>query len=701
MLGIDEEFNMDDIEKDDDLQNELRLLGWRDEESPARGQSREKKRSQKPKRDSELRTSVTSIDAQEIPNYSIDNTEFDADADVEFTDEDMKDPYLLSQLRTLSAKDYDANLVPDKEDEDSSGDDSDSDSKPDATRGVQSASYPTRKSVDTFVATPTSPNKPIKTSTLGESTDVVTADMARSRAIAFHKDGNKQEALKWLKISKSMESDTANISAKSRSKETVPLLPLISKSGESPRVVNKIASGGEKKVVYSAPLNTSTQNERFSYLESALNTAIKETLREAQLLLNIDRPASAKKLQSHKRYKAELGVLASRKCLEGAEPAPFTWKTIEKQTVIEHLDVGDDQLFLDIESILDLEASLVGHSSRSVVLSYDLGFPRDAPITGKINGKVDGKGNVILNFHSVLPIIKRGRSLQNFLKKTKATFEVSLIRGMFSSNIVLGTASLLLIDLNTKCKCGGVLPIEKSLGATSGKKAGQCSAGSVTAYLKVRKPIQEAEIIRTSERTLVLEAWPSVSHVYKSPPLKSALPEPLGAQPRNGTPSDTKDQQPTMKKKNPDTNSKSTTDYSMLSEREKVDPCSADFLESNDVLEAEIASENAAILVVESKMAKCASDEDESAMFTMKLRLQLMTSKLNALVTSVQQEELSFADYIDKVKCRLERDRVLVQWVTEASRRADPPEDSAQHMTSLIRRISIMERELSEANDAS
>jgi hypothetical protein len=156
-----------------------------------------------------------------------------------------------------------------------------------------------------------------------------------------------------------------------------------------------------------------------------------------------------------------------------------------------------------------------------------------------------------------------------------------------------------------------------------------------------------------------------------------------------------------MKKKNPDTNSKSSTDYSMLSEREKVDPCSADFLESNDVLEAEIASENAAILVVESRMAKCASDEDESAMFTMKLRLQLMTSKLNALVSSVQQEELSFADYIDKVKCRLERDRVLVQWVTEASRRADPPEDSAQHMTSLIRRISIMERELSEANDAS
>ena len=100
-------------------------------------------------------------------------------------------------------------------------------------------------------------------------------------------------------------------------------------------------------------------------------------------------------------------------------------------------------------------------------------------------------------------------------------------------------------------------------------------------------------------------------------------------------------------------------------------------------------------------MAKNVSEEDESAMFTMKLRLQLMTSKLNALVSSVQQEELSFGDYIEKVKSRLERDKVLIQWVTEASRRTEPPVDSAQHKSSLMRRIGIMERELSEANDAS
>ena len=35
---MSEEFNMDDLEKDDELQNELRLLGWCDDEPPSRDQ---------------------------------------------------------------------------------------------------------------------------------------------------------------------------------------------------------------------------------------------------------------------------------------------------------------------------------------------------------------------------------------------------------------------------------------------------------------------------------------------------------------------------------------------------------------------------------------------------------------------------------------------------------------------------------------
>lgn len=75
-------------------------------------------------------------------------------------------------------------------------------------------------------------------------------------------------------------------------------------------------------------------------------------------------------------------MLFSRRGIPGAEPAPFSWQTIEKNLVIEHLDIGDDQLVLMVEGIFDLEVSLAGHSSRTVVLSYDLGLPREEPITG-------------------------------------------------------------------------------------------------------------------------------------------------------------------------------------------------------------------------------------------------------------------------------------------------------------------------------
>lgn len=688
---LEEAFNMDDLEKDDDLQRELRMLGWQDEvplqRSPV-NQTGQVLKQQKTTPayiagESEIPKQPVGGSETPPPNY-FDEVEKTDDSNIDFTDEDMQDPYLLAQLKGLNS-----GLVDDGENFNFDEFDNGS-SVPDVKPQVKIASVPMDSDV---------------------KTDISTADEAKAKAVFYHKEGNKAEALRWLKISKAI--DLQGI-IPSGDGVTLKRQQISSSSLRTagPNLVseNKVSLSADRKEITTASL----QNDRFSHLESALKSAMRETLKEAQSLLATDKRTSANKLREYKRYQEELNVLASRRDLPGAEPAPFLWTNIEKQIVIERLDVGDDQLVLHIEGISDLQASLDGYSSRTIQIAYDLGVPREAPTTGKVTGKADANGNVILNYQSVLPIIKRGRSMQTLLSKKKATFEISLIRGMFYSPVVLGTASLLLADLNTKCECGGVLPIEKVVSSTTtGKKVIACSAGSVTVHLRLRKPIAGAEIMKVVERTLVLEAWPSVSHVYRTPAVTSSSAPPKPAKTPTPTPTSDDTRQPQIVPKqaviqepliSPQKSvSKQTVipvDVVYPSDRERSDPCGVDWLESNDVLEAEITADQAALLAIEKVPAANRSEEEENAVFSLGIRIQLMNTKLQMLVASVQEEKLSFEDYIARVKDRLAKDRQLLKWVITASRLADPPEGSAGHMSALAKRINIMEKEIASAEEA-
>lgn len=693
MSGKNEEFNMEDLENDDELQNELRSLGWCDDEPPSRSQPKPSaiKIMPKPPR-TDKPTELTNH-----PSYSVNDNEGDDERDVEFTDEDMMDPELLSQLRTLD-------IMDDEQDEKSPNQNSDANKKTPylGEPGAQSKNPHISISADTR-SIKNSVEKSINMSISdNDASTKITSAEAKSRALACQKEGNKAEALKWLKMSKAIEQDSGLGPIKKLNKRTVSDKAIVVSRALSTRLTD---IGSDSNLVTSQLSNAkqSAPGDRFSHLENALNSAMKDSLNEAQLLLPTDRTASAAKVRNYKRYQQELNVLASRRGLPGAEPAPFKWLSVEKDTVVENLDIGDDQLVLVIEAVSGLEASLVGQSSRSITISYDLGLPRETPITGKITGKVGANGCAVLKFQSVLSIIKRCRSLQTTVSKKKATFEVALTRGVFFSNLDLGTATLSLADLNTKCECGGTLPLEKSSSSTTGKKIISFSPGSMTVYLKLRKPVATAEVVRTLERTLVLEGWPSLDHVYRAPTpaTETARPQEVpkireehhedkSDTPPNGLVNTTRAKVPSMQSKN-------TTDPAALSEREKSDPCSAEFLESNDVLEAEICADSAAIAELECRAASTLSEEEESLLFTMKMRVQLMTTKLNMLVSSVQQGQLSLEQYLERVKARLGRDRLLAQYLISVSRQEDPPEGTTHHIKSLTKRINIMQSEISTA----
>ena len=669
---------MEDIEDDIELQNELKLLGWSDDKPSSTSVAEMKPRIKINEEKKSDNTRLNEAD-ERLVEFAFDNMDVTDDNNIEFSDEDMTDPYLLSQLKCLNP-----GLV-----EESDCDANNSNQKMDAEVDSPFIS-------DKFASITAAESKPDIAVIAGINT--ISADDARAHAVSFHKEGNKAEALKWLKLSKSIDDKTLSSGSETEHRVDGSMGPHI----KSPSPKTATVSVDRMKVPQiTASKASAFQGDRFSHLENALNSAMRENLKDAKLLLTTDRRNSANKLRDYKRYQEDLNVLASRRNLPGAEPAPFVWKDVVKETIVERLDVGDDQLVLIIEGISDLEASLYGHSSRNIQLTYDLGVPRDAPSTGKISCKVDSHGHASVNHQVVLPVIKRGRSLQTLFSKKKAVFEISLIRGLFYSNIVLGTSNLPLADLNTKCECGGILPFEKSVGntASGGKKISTSPAGSVTAYLRVRKPIGGAEVIKTIERVLVLEAWPSVSHVYATAPLNIAA---TSVKPVITGKSQKSQKLQTVKGPGTVTIASKLQgqgEFDELSDRERLDPCAVDFLVSNDVLEAEIAADEAAILKIEGREGN-SLEEDESSLFSLKMRVQLMSTKLQLLVSSVQDEKLTFDDYLASVTDRLSRDRLLLKWLMASSHEEEPPEENALHLIALGRRIRTMEGEIAQAQES-
>jgi hypothetical protein len=697
MGGMSEEFNMDDLEKDDELQNELRLLGWCDDEPQSRDQRKPSvgKIKQKPSNAS------ASVEVTCDFSYSVGDIGKDDGKDVEFTDEDMMDPDLLSELQTLHISD-------DHHDTKSLNRDTDSMKKDGYSEESEDESGDTHipDSVDMKRNTNSAEKTNYTSISDSDASEKMTSAEAKTRALACHKEGNKAEALKWMKMSKALEQDSGIGTMKKLNKKTISEKAIVPSKESSPKAAD-VSSSNNIKITRSPDAKETTPGDRFTHLENALNSAMKDSLKEAQILLPTDRTASANKLKNYKRYQQDLHVLASRRGLPGAEPAPFKWMSIEKETVVENLDIGDDQLVLVIEAVSGLEMSLVGQTSRTITVTYDLGLPKEMPITGKINGKVDANGCAVLKFQSCLPIVKRNRSMQTNVRKTKATFEVALTRGVFFSNLDLGTATLSLADLNTKCECGGILPLEKSSSSSTGKKITACSAGSMTVSVKMRKPVAAPEVVKSVERTLVLEGWPSLGHVYRSPTAAASVVSTLhNDQKVTEEPHPDESNTPPVglvsatRAKVPSSQPKANADFAILSDREKSDPCSSEFLESNDVLEAEIASDAASIAEIESRPASTHSEEEESSLFTMKLRVQLMTTKLNMLVSSVQNEVLTLEQYVEKLKARLGRDRILAQYLLVVSRQQEPPEGTSHNLASLTKRINIMQKEIATVESA-
>jgi hypothetical protein len=274
-------------------------------------------------------------------------------------------------------------------------------------------------------------------------------------------------------------------------------------------------------------------------------------------------------------------------------------------------------------------------------------------------------------FQTSFDVVKRSKVTQATQLRKRVTLKlIGQKTGMlWSSTVDLAMAILPFSDLATVSESGGRTALfQITQGEDGATRKGKAIGGYLVANLQVRKPLSGEESRTIEERQLQLEPWPAlpvpVSNTAASP--STAESNAASAATSTSTPS-------------------AGADYGAgLTDREKSDPEAVDFLESNDVLEAEIAR-------VQQQLQSGQLDED--AQFNATLRMQLLQVKLQTLVLRVQNETLSLEDYLEILRERVRRDKQLALYLSKVVGDAEARETAVR----VMRRMKIMEQEIDNA----
>lgn len=635
-LGFDA-INPDDVLNDPELLAELRNLGWGHHDVA------EQLPIPKPPRPSSIKATGVSSGGNQIEQ---EDEEYGA-SEGALNETDLQDPELMQMYEQLS----------------------------DEVSGKKAApkSYsPPREVPKPAVQAPT---RPISGSEAG-----VSAEEAKKRAIEAKRAGNTDEALYWFRIAKAQG-----------------VVPSGGGSGSrmAPSSVQSPARASLSPEVTAASL---AYDPNFNPLEKALMEASNKALQEAKALRDKDASKAVVKMREYKQYENELVTLRARKTVAGAIAPAFTWQIVQKKISLERLEIAEQDLFVQVTGVYEIDALLAEHKSKELFAEVTFGGTGKEVLAQSTTSTVrydSGSKSAVFNLTATWPgLIKRSKLTQNSLLRKKITVRLQAQgSGMLwrSAPKDLAIAVVPLQELATQSEWTGKAPLFGIAVGEDGalKKSSKALGGYLQMTLRVRKPITGPEVQIVEERQLVLAPWPPLV----TPTLPPAAPAPVVST------NNALKEAATVATSAAPTAVPSTSGATsalagavQLTDREKADPEAVDFLESNDVLEAEIASVTAALSAPGS-----ASDEDAHFMHT--LRLQLLQAKLQALVMQVENETLSLPDYLDKLRQRVQRDQVLARYLAKEVQSEDPEEVQECRLKAarVLRRVKVMQQEIENA----
>ena len=141
-----------------------------------------------------------------------------------------------------------------------------------------------------------------------------------------------------------------------------------------------------------------------------------------------------------------------------------------------------------------------------------------------------------------------------------------------------------------------------------------------------------------------------------------------------------------------------------------VDPHSVNHIESNEVLEHEISQAEDFIRSCSLTISSVSNDDDdddkEGDLIAMRIRLQLLQSKLQVLVYKVQNDVLTMEQYLNLLRERIKRDQVLAIYLKQSSSSSsstkvdDSGSSNVQDALRVLKRVKIMQKEVSDAEES-
>ncbi|CAJ0843067.1 9766_t:CDS:2 [Entrophospora sp. SA101] len=411
-----------------------------------------------------------------------------------------------------------------------------------------------------------------------------------------------------------------------------------------------------------------SKKEQYSHLQTQLEaqSSLCHTI-AAHYLKSGNKKQAALYLRYKNSFKADLNSLVSYSNHDKDVPA-FHYQEVsyEIENIFPELAANDMEIC--IERAWNLGNKEVNGNDVVAYVNWNVAWPPEGSPgagSGKGDTSTSDRGmNPEFNFKKRIDIV-RSRPFQRYLERKKATFEVFHYKGFLRKSISLGKATIKLDTLLKKSEIHDVLELVDHVRKPTG--------GKLEIRIRLRTPYSQSEIITKTEKWLIIDEFNkdftnSVTSPPKKPTTSSSSPPPASV----ASSSKTKEQ---------------NVSQSLITSNTEAINTGKDDVEniaSNLVLQNEIELITNQITTLEAQRKPIPEDLLD--------RQNELEIKMNLLLISVQTNELTMAEYIERVKASIVNCKKLALFFKKAGKL-----DEAKKA---LRRSKIMEDEVKEVEEA-
>jgi len=310
----------------------------------------------------------------------------------------------------------------------------------------------------------------------------------KEAALAAKQQGQTDTAKEYLRqalgLNKLIEVSKAGLPVDMTTLPTPP--QLLQQAAKANDMDFEIVSMEESKI-------TGDRAEMYAKLEQHLIAQVKMCMSNRTYFKEVGDIASSNKFEQMALH-SKKDLDAVRFAFKRGDPVPkFHYETRAFSKVVSHTDLTDNDLELTIMSGINYVVK--NPKEVDTYVKWEFPFPRETPTIDK-TAVVKDSNNPEYNSKHMIVVNPRDKGFQRILKRGNVKAEVWIKGGFLRSDTLLGTATMKLATLETKCE------IHDSFDLYSGRKP---VGGKVEIKVRLRNPVVTKQIEQAQEKWLVVK----------------------------------------------------------------------------------------------------------------------------------------------------------------------------------------------------